>query len=285
MSNNQKGPAQFAELIQTPIPELAKLAKASLSVYTAAKNAATKAKSNYREDGKILAALKHIHGQDQATKKMIAQSAFKDWYENLTGKSPNGHALACSNVFQLLVRENAFISEMDYDYCASGWLETSSAIISAHLKEPTFGKITDDLISKRVCDVLRTRPQDGAKRLDEIKAEVKPRKDTSEKDPTKLFNHAGEEWPITSAMNQLSARLHYWGPGTLEEQVVLLTNLELMICAFEQNGNFTKEARDIVAAELEKMNAAKAEKAKAEEIKFIPPVTDTVIAEIVQEAA
>ncbi len=120
----------------------------------------------YKPAGKVLAALQTSFEEDVANADIRAGTTFAAYYEERTSKKlDSGRASQCCRVFRKLVIPE-MLAESDYDNVAVDWLEKTSKIIDLCVKQ---GKTMtcDEMLD--VLNILKVRPDTGAKRLRLIK--------------------------------------------------------------------------------------------------------------------
>jgi hypothetical protein len=130
----------------------------------------------YKPAGKVLAAMQTSYEEDLANADIRQGLTFAAYYEEkMDRKLDAGRASQCARVFRKLVVPG-HLPENDYDNVAVDWLEKASKIIDLVVKA---GKdMTSDMMLD-VINVLKVRPDSGAKRLRQIKNKLEGKETVS----------------------------------------------------------------------------------------------------------
>lgn len=130
----------------------------------------------YKPAGKVLAALQTSFEEDLANADLRQGTTFASWYEEkMDRKLDAGRASQCARVFRKLVVPG-LLPESDYDNVAVDWLEKTSKIIDLVIKA---GKdmTCDEMLD--VINVLKVRPDTGAKKLRLLKNKLEGKETVS----------------------------------------------------------------------------------------------------------
>ena len=157
----------------------------------------------HKPAGKVLASLQTSFEEDVANADIRAGTTFAAYYEEKTSKKlDSGRASQCCRVFRKLVIPG-LLAECDYDVVATDWLEKTSKIIDLCVKA---GKAMtcDEMLD--VINILKVRPDTGAKRLRLIKNKLDGKETVStdgkgpELNPQSLVaivkRGLGMSWPV-----------------------------------------------------------------------------------------
>ncbi|HEX3800197.1 MAG TPA: hypothetical protein VH413_15995 [Verrucomicrobiae bacterium] len=196
------------------VEEQDKLAREVGKLETHAKSATDAHKQGFPMAGKVICVieerlneLKSDRNPDGSPKKRLIASntPLAKYWETVTkvnGKSVklNNHALSCAVAFGTYVRSE-LITEPDYDKCVASWLE-KAASISTEL-----GGAIDHPAVMQAAEVLRDRPKDGAKALQNILDSVKDPKPLTVEQAQKQLDKIMESGLLSTVISAVGAQI------------------------------------------------------------------------------
>jgi len=166
-------PSSFEELRQMDIAALAALAKNHVTDERQVAKKAEALKGGHRQMGKVIAAMKIKHAEAVDGGAIAKGKSFREYHKAVAGDFPNNHAEQCAVAFNGYVL-SGLIAESDYDLCALDWLEKAASILNLCKGNLGASQVIE------AAELLKTRPDKGAKELAEIKKSLKPAKEGDE---------------------------------------------------------------------------------------------------------
>jgi hypothetical protein len=164
----------MAQLRSLTAKELIEEAKKAVSTAARAKRENADFKATVPAFAKVVAALTAKFNAEAASgTSLVSTMTFERYFTEMTAGKITTHVQSVAKAFGAYV-DNGLITEADYDKCAADWLEKAASIVTAAQL---------DLKSEHVmaaAAILKDRPKDGAKQLQNILAKISGPKEISE---------------------------------------------------------------------------------------------------------
>jgi hypothetical protein len=199
------------------------MAKQTVKVEKAAKDATSNHKSSFTAAGKIVCIIEERLNALKTERKIAANTSLNSYWESITGTKLNNHALSCANAFGTFVR-TGLITEHDYDANSANCLELASSISTK-----VGGMIEHEAIAETAQE-LKDRTKDEVKNLRAILDRVKEHKPMDADKARKLLKQIAADGHLELALHALGADIAYEKDAEKLERYYSALNLALDNC-------------------------------------------------------